>query len=239
MFQDPQLSQVVAQFQKNPQAALEAAKGNSEVKTLFQACMSIICTGTKLFSTPHTHMCTHVQTQNFLQEFCALMGDHFTQLADKETTSKPAANNAPLISEVSSSASPPSEDDEQMREKLAKPEVQRVLQEPEIQRLIVALKTKPEDAQRLVNFLTNSMYACACVSKYTISIVHVYIHASSLVTYLHSHNHPTSPPKEIKLSALLIHVYYTSSTVGFDVLCTLYYVFTGCLDLVTMTFDIK
>ena len=50
---DPQLAQVMSQFQSNPKAVLQAAAGNPEV-------------------------------QEFLKEFCALMGDHFSDLADKE-----------------------------------------------------------------------------------------------------------------------------------------------------------
>ena len=50
---DPQLAQVMSQFQSNPKAVLQAAAGNPDV-------------------------------QEFLKEFCALMGDHFSDLADKE-----------------------------------------------------------------------------------------------------------------------------------------------------------
>lgn len=86
-----------------------------------------------------------VQVQKFLQEFCALMGDHFTMLADKdekEQTSH-ATNKPPLISEA-----PASEEEAQMREILSRPQVKEALSDPAIQKLIVALKEDPTVAQR-------------------------------------------------------------------------------------------
>ena len=85
---DPQLAQVLAQFQANPQATMAAAGNNPKL-------------------------------QHFLSEFCTLMGDHFTALADDDEKAKVVggvkqgggggdgrgrAASKPLISEIPSQA---------------------------------------------------------------------------------------------------------------------------------------
>lgn len=85
-----------------------------------------------------------VQVQKFLQEFCSLMGDHFTMLAgkeEKERASK-AVTTPPLISEA------PSSEEAQMREIISRPQVKAALSDPAIQRLITALKEDQATAQR-------------------------------------------------------------------------------------------
>lgn len=86
-----------------------------------------------------------MQVQKFLQEFCALMGDHFTMLADKDEKEQAsqATNRPPLISEV-----PSNEEEAQMREIISRPQVKESLSDPAIQQLIVALKEDPALAQR-------------------------------------------------------------------------------------------
>ena len=73
------------------------------------------------------------------------MGDHFTLLADKEEKKQTsnAATEEPLISEV-----PSNEEETKMREILSRPQVKEALSDPDIQKLIVALKEDPTAAQR-------------------------------------------------------------------------------------------
>ncbi len=82
--------------------------------------------------------------RGFLQDFCSLMGDHFTQLADNEEQMKPAnGKSAPLIAEV---GAPSSED--KVKEILAKPKVRQLLEDKEVQTLLHLLKTNPEAAHK-------------------------------------------------------------------------------------------
>ena len=73
------------------------------------------------------------------------MGDHFTLLADKEEKKQTsnAATEESLISEV-----PSNEEETKMREILSRPQVKEALSDPDIQKLIVALKEDPTAAQR-------------------------------------------------------------------------------------------
>ena len=75
VFQDPTLSQVLVEFQSNPQKVMAASRENPEI-------------------------------QRFLQEFCSLMGDHFTTLADKKEgvgSGGGVSSKEPLISEATTS----------------------------------------------------------------------------------------------------------------------------------------
>lgn len=114
-----------------------------------------------------------LQVQKFFREFCSLMGDHFTTLADKEEKeqSSKASTNAPLISEVSSSSG----EEAQMREIISRPQVKDVLSDPVIQQLIMALKEDPNAAQRyelhnIVLFRLNMLY------------IHVYTYLTNIHT---------------------------------------------------------
>lgn len=78
------------------------------------------------------------EIQKFLQSFCALMGDHFTELGKaEERTRAPVSEIVP-------------HEEAQMKEILLKPEVAKVLQDPAIQNLIQTLKTDPIAAQQLL-----------------------------------------------------------------------------------------
>ena len=83
--------------------------------------------------------------RGFLQDFCALMGDHFIELADQEDKMKAAAEKgtAPLITEVTEPS-----DEDKVKELLAKPEVQELLADKEVQKLLHLLKTNPEAAHK-------------------------------------------------------------------------------------------
>lgn len=73
------------------------------------------------------------EMRNFMKDFCDLMGDHFSKLADKPT--QQSQNTL---------------EDPEVREKLEKPEVRRALQDPRIRELIETLKTDPDKAQSLL-----------------------------------------------------------------------------------------
>ncbi len=81
--------------------------------------------------------------KGFLQDFCALMGDHFTELADQEEKITPTAEAAPLITEVKE----PSPEDK-VKEILSKPEIRKLLEDREVQKLLHLLKTNPDAAHR-------------------------------------------------------------------------------------------
>lgn len=83
--------------------------------------------------------------QSFLRDFCELMGDHFTSLADGEGGRKSSATEerAPLISEINS---PPEEDE--IKQIISKPEVKEALEDHDVQKLILLLKNDPEGAHR-------------------------------------------------------------------------------------------
>lgn len=79
------------------------------------------------------------EMQKFLQSFCALMGEHFTELDEtQEKTRAPVSEIVP-------------HEEAQMKEILSKPEVSRVLEDPLIRKLIETLKTNPMAAQRLLH----------------------------------------------------------------------------------------
>lgn len=80
----------------------------------------------------------------FLQDFCSLMGDHFTELADKEEKINAATGKGatPLITEVSDPS-----DEVKAKELLDKPEIKELLVDQEVQTLLHLLKTNPDAAQ--------------------------------------------------------------------------------------------
>jgi hypothetical protein len=86
------------------------------------------------------------EMSQFLKEFCALMGDHFTKLADKEETAekKRTSKEQPLMREQRSNP----EEDKAIKELIKDPDVQRALMDPSIQRLLQDLKDNPDQAQR-------------------------------------------------------------------------------------------
>lgn len=86
-----------------------------------------------------------MQMQGFLQDFCALMGDHFTSLADEDEKTKATAatRGAPLIREVNETS-----EEEKIREIISKPEVKDALEDRDIQKLLFLLKTNPEGAHQ-------------------------------------------------------------------------------------------
>lgn len=107
------------------------------------------------------------EMQKVMQEFSGLMGEYFTTLGDSmaQGTSANASKNQGSdigLTERSSTrqqtAVPPSQEDEaKMRDILSDPEVMKVLQDHQIQRLLTMMKTNPEAAQLEVNRATPEM----------------------------------------------------------------------------------
>lgn len=101
-----------------------------------------------------------------MQEFGGLMGDYFTSLADSMAKVKVNGAQGSDIGMTKRSkttqqkAVPPSPEDEaKMKEILSDPEVMKVLQDHQIQRLFTLMKTNPEAAQLEVNKATPEMRA--------------------------------------------------------------------------------
>ncbi|XP_032235386.2 uncharacterized protein LOC5510336 [Nematostella vectensis] len=104
------------------------------------------------------------EMQVALQEFCSLMGQHFTQLGDKDDHS--VANEREAQEEAiglvertstvhgtknptaSSSQQPSAADEKQMKEILSRPDVKLTLQDQQIQGIIGLLRSNPEAAHR-------------------------------------------------------------------------------------------
>ena len=129
-FNDPALTKVLEDFHRDPKGALAAAQSNPEVL-------------------------------KFLQEFCGLMGEHFLSLDSKENKTKDEELITEHLSEGEGShhhqlllslSLPPSlsitTEDQRMKDALTKPEVQKVLTDPNIQHLIELLKDRIDEAQR-------------------------------------------------------------------------------------------
>ena len=118
VFQDPRLAQVIAQFQSNPQAAMVATRNNPEVSQnlsgefheatcSMRGCHHFRDTWPLLILPLLQFFKLHfssfpLQLREVLQEFCTLMGEHFTVLADKEEK-QTSSKHTPLISEASAS----------------------------------------------------------------------------------------------------------------------------------------
>ncbi|XP_078698008.1 uncharacterized protein LOC144925754 [Branchiostoma floridae x Branchiostoma belcheri] len=123
--EDPRFQQALAKFQRNPALAMQEYGDNPEV-------------------------------QKFFTEFCSILGDHFTKLSDTQdsvqpapvqtTTSPPGADMRVLKS--TDPNQPTAEDEAKMREILSNPEMQQVLLDKDVQKLLQMLRTDPQSAQR-------------------------------------------------------------------------------------------
>eukprot|EP00794_Sanderia_malayensis_P000304 gene304-932_t len=102
------------------------------------------------------------ELQEFIRNFCAIMGEHFTTLEDKNKTQKKSeAEN--FIKPVASSrkanldaskAPQTTSDEKKMQAILSNPEVQKILAKPKIQHLISAMQNNPTDSQRFLSTFT-------------------------------------------------------------------------------------
>ncbi|XP_035685804.1 uncharacterized protein LOC118422389 [Branchiostoma floridae] len=96
------------------------------------------------------------EVQKFFTEFCSILGDHFTKIADQQdsvapppvqTTPTPAGADMRVL-QSTDPHQPTAEDEAKMREILSNPEMQQVLLDKDVQNLLQMLKTDPQSAQR-------------------------------------------------------------------------------------------
>lgn len=97
---------------------------------------------------------SHPEMQKALQDFSGILGEHFTMLGNARSESEPSNpqdTNIGLTERSSARQQPPvppsPEDEAKMQEILSDPEVMKVLQDHQIQRLLTLMKTNPETAQ--------------------------------------------------------------------------------------------
>ncbi|XP_057311676.1 uncharacterized protein LOC130649418 isoform X2 [Hydractinia symbiolongicarpus] len=105
-------------------------------------------------------MCqTNTELREFIQEFCAIMGEHFTGMADVQEkaavfSSKSKKPHKQENSDVTVAYTRPSlssdEDDKKMQKILADPEIVSILQAPEIQHLFTVIRSNPNEGPRIL-----------------------------------------------------------------------------------------
>lgn len=91
----------------------------------------------------------NVELREFIQEFCALMGDHFTNLADinEESSSRKTSSN--MLPTNNNDIS--KEDDSKIKDILSNEDTVKALQSPDIQKLLSLLRSNPMAAQRFID----------------------------------------------------------------------------------------
>ncbi|KAH3728971.1 uncharacterized protein LOC127853959 [Dreissena polymorpha] len=116
------------------------------------------------------------EVQEFFQDFCGLMGEHFNKLADSTSgpgsAPPPVPNPQATISSrtpqggadlsVRSSTNPrqaTAQDEARMQEILSDPEIREILVEPKIQQLFESLRNNPANSQRILQTSDPSMRA--------------------------------------------------------------------------------
>ncbi|KAL8559512.1 hypothetical protein ACOMHN_037176 [Nucella lapillus] len=101
------------------------------------------------------------EMQQFLKEFCGILGDHFSSMGKKEdgeTQAQRPANTTstgPRITELTDKDRSPSQGsdvpvDPHVQQILADPANREILMDPKVQQLIEHLRSDPEKAQRLL-----------------------------------------------------------------------------------------
>ncbi|XP_070567548.1 uncharacterized protein [Ptychodera flava] len=138
---DPKFSEALAKFQANPQLASREYESNTEV-------------------------------QKFLTDFSGILGEHFTKLAYEDLvkpSQQPSGDQVRPgdirtregagadIKEQRDHPEPSADDMKQMQDILSKPDIQAALQDPKIQNLIELLRTRPDDAQRIIRTADSEM----------------------------------------------------------------------------------
>lgn len=124
-FLHPNFNEVISLLQKDPQQAMELCKSDPEMA-------------------------------DFIHEFCALMGDHFTSLADtddqhgEEARAKKVQENIvkPASVEVHQKASQTDDIDKKVKDILSNPKLVEILQDTEVQKLFMLLRSDPSKTER-------------------------------------------------------------------------------------------
>ncbi|CAK8672931.1 unnamed protein product [Clavelina lepadiformis] len=80
--------------------------------------------------------------QDFFKQFYKILGNHFTQLGDKESAKQ---DNQVMMSSNQAT----SEDNKKMQKILSDPEIQKILSKPDVQNLLELLRNEPDKAQNI------------------------------------------------------------------------------------------
>ncbi|KAK6171508.1 hypothetical protein SNE40_019684 [Patella caerulea] len=109
------------------------------------------------------------EMQNFLKEFCGIMGDHFSSFAEKQPNGVPFESNMiPSIrtketlqeNEIQPSQNSQQisdEDENKIQDILRSPHIKQVLMDEKIQKLFQILKTNPQAGERLLKEASGDM----------------------------------------------------------------------------------
>ena len=89
------------------------------------------------------------QVSEFFRQFCGVMGEHLSEIGDKEEAAKPKTGGAAQQAQQQIAPAISPGDQAKLDAALAKPEVQAALQDPRIQRMIEDLKLRPEMAPQI------------------------------------------------------------------------------------------
>ena len=87
------------------------------------------------------------EIQEFIQEFCSVMGDHFTQLASTQSNGM-LSRKVMYFHLTVFIVAPTSLEDKKIQDLLSNSDIQAALLDKDIQTLISLLKTEPDKAQR-------------------------------------------------------------------------------------------
>ncbi|XP_055955176.1 uncharacterized protein LOC126812543 isoform X2 [Patella vulgata] len=109
------------------------------------------------------------EMQNFLKEFCGIMGDHFSSFSEKQgngvtsgsnmipsiRTKETLPENEIQLSQISPQIS--NEDENKIQDILSSPHIRQVLMDEQIQKLFQILKTNPQAGERLLKEASGDM----------------------------------------------------------------------------------
>ena len=90
------------------------------------------------------------EVQEFFKSFYKLLGNHFTQLSDKDKKMKNSVEDN-FLSEVKPKPSDNFKDNAEVEKIVSDPDIRRILMKPQIQRLITLLKENPNEAMKVLN----------------------------------------------------------------------------------------
>ncbi|ESO85762.1 hypothetical protein LOTGIDRAFT_204592 [Lottia gigantea] len=95
----------------------------------------------------------NAEMQKFLKEFCGVMGNHFSQLAEKNPSNKTEGGKGPVLITQNTDSEPhiKSEDENRLEEILSSEKVKEVLMDEKIQNLFHTLKNNPKAGERILH----------------------------------------------------------------------------------------
>jgi len=90
------------------------------------------------------------EMKEFIQDFCSIMGDHFTELGQKQDEQRIDDPPKTKTKSADREKCERSDDEKKMKDILSDPEIASILKDTETQRLLRALKEEPVKAQKLL-----------------------------------------------------------------------------------------